>query len=336
VLFVTLIVIISGCSTKKNTSSTRNYHAMNTRFNVFFNGAVSYKDGIDNILKANKEDYSSVIPMYPISRHSNATAATSDMDRTIEKCRKAIKLHSIKVKPEKNYKKMYDSDYQLFYNQKEFNPALSEAWILLAQAEFHKGDFLGSVGTFSYISKLYPTDKDIVATCKLWTVRAYAEMGWIYEAEQVLGKLSQDDLKRKNIGLLASVNADLLIKKRLYKDAIPFLVLALEKENNKKMQQRFQFLLGQLYLKTSDKNAAFQSFTKVVKSNPPFEMDFNARISRTQLNVGNVSSIRKELKKMTKNKNNKEYLDQIYFALGNTYLHNSDTITAIKKFRFVN
>lgn len=332
IFFFLLIMVISSCSTKKNTWASRTFQATNTRFNVYFNGSVSYNDGLKKILIANKEDYSSVIPMYPISKHTNASAATSEMNRTIEKCRKAIKLHSIKVKPNKNYKKANLPEYILFYNQKEFNPALYEAWLLLAKAEFHKGDFLGSVGTFSYISKIYSTDKDVVAQCQLWTARAYAEMGWIYEAEQVLSKINQDNLKSSNVGLFAATNADLLLKKRQYKEAIPFLDLAISKENNKEMKQRFGYLLAQLYQKTNDNKAAYEAFTEVIKSNPPFEMDINSRICRTQLNMANVTSIRNDLRKMLKNKNNKEYLDQIYFALGNTYLQKNDTIKALENY----
>jgi len=332
-LFILIIVFISGCSTKKNTGASRAFHATNTRFNVFFNGYVSYNDGLKNILRANQDDYSTLIPMFPISRHANANAATSDMDRTIEKCRKAIKLHSIKVKPSKNYKKANLPEYILFYNQKEFNPALIDAWLLLAKAEFHKGDFLGSVGTFLYISKFYASNKDVVAQCQLWTARAYGEMGWLYEAEQMLSKLNQNDLKSTNTGLFASVNADLLLKKRQYKEAIPFLELTLSKEKKRDMKQRFGFLLAQLYQKTNDNKAAYEAFTEVIKSNPPYEMDFNARIARTQLNVANVTSVRKELRKMLKNNNNKEYLDQLYFALGNTYLQKKDTVQALENYK---
>ncbi len=170
-LLILLIIFISGCSTKKNTWTSRNFQALNTRFNVYFNGNVSYNEGLKNILKANKEDYSSIIPMYPISHHSNASAAKTNMDLTIEKCRKAIKLHSIKIKPKKNYKKANSPEYKLFYQQEEFNPALKEAWLLLGKAEFHKADFLGSVGTFSYIIRHYGTDKNFEATCQLWIVR---------------------------------------------------------------------------------------------------------------------------------------------------------------------
>lgn len=312
---------------------SRNYQALNTRFNVYFNGYTSYNEGIRNIQKANKEDYSSVIPMYPISHHSNANSATSNMDQTIEKCRKAIKLHSIKVKPQKDYKKANLPEYKLWYSQQEFNPALNEAWLLLAKAEFHKGDFLGSVGTFSYIVRHYATDKDIESTCQLWIARSYGEMGWIYEAEQVLSKINQDNLRKSNIGLFASVNADLLLKKHQYKEAIPFLELAFSKESDNVQKQRFGYILAQLYHLSGDDKAAYSSYSKVIKSNPPYEMDFNARISRAQLDQGNILNIQKELKSMLKNRSNKDYLDQLYYALGNTYLHHGDTIKAIENFK---
>lgn len=333
IILLLLITFISGCSTTKNTWASRTYHAVNTRFNVYFNGTVSYDEGLKNILKANKEDYSTIIPMYPISRHSNAKSAIPQMERTIEKSRKAIKLHSIKVKPERNIRKSNSPEYKVYYNQQEFNPELKKSWLLLAKAEFHKGDFLGSVGTFSYISKHYSTDRNMVAECQLWMARAYGEMGWLYEAEQMLSRLEQDNLNQSNIKLIASVNADILLKKQQYKEAIPFLELALSKEDDKDMEQRFSYLLAQLYQKTGNNTSAYGYFTKVVKLNPPYEMDFNARISRAQLETGTISSVRKDLRKMLKSSKNKDYLDQLYYALGNTYLHHADTLNAITNYK---
>lgn len=332
-VFSLVVLTFSACSLKKNTWSTRAYQSMNTRFNVYFNGKESYEEGLRNIYNSNKEDYSAIIPMYPISRHDNANSAKSNMDRTIEKCRKAIKLHSIKQKPLRNDRKWSNPEYQLWYKQEEFNPALKDAWMLLAQAEFHKADFIGSVGTFTYISRHFANDKDMVARCQLWIARAYGELGWIYEAEQMLSRLKQDDLKFNHIGLFAAVNADLLLKKHQYKEAIPFLELTLKTEKNKTQQQRFNFLLAQLYKKTGDNQSAYQSFTKVIKLNPPFEMDFNARIYRAELDNRNVESVRKELNKMLRNPNNKEYLDQIYYTLGKTYLQKNDTVKALEYFK---
>ncbi|NDV46511.1 tetratricopeptide repeat protein [Paludibacter sp. 221] len=328
-----LLFLFYGCSTKKNTWLTRNFHSMTTKYNVAFNGSESYNEGLKNILSANQDDYSTIIPMYPISRHSNATAGTSNMDKTIEKSRKAIKLHSIKVKPKRDLKKWNDPEYQAFYNQNEFNPALKEAWMMIGKAEFHKADFLGSVGTFSYISKYYSADKDLVAQCQLWMVRAYVEMDWIYEAEQMLEKVNQDDLRSTSIGLSASANAVLLLKKGQYKDAIPFVELSLSRERDKAMKQRFTFLLAQLYEQTGDKQAATKAYSDVIKMNPPYTMDFNARISKAQLVSGSdKEKVLKDLRKMAKNANNKEYLDQIYYAIGNIYLHDGDTARAIENY----
>lgn len=329
ILLSMLVVLAGGCAMKKNTWSTRNFKALNTKFNVWYNGNTSYEEGLKGIAQAHTEDYSAIIPLYPISRHENANSGKSQMDRAIEKSRKAIKLYSIKQKPERNTRKWSDPEYQLWYNQNEFNPELIEAWMMLAKSEFHKADFIGSVGTFTYISRHYKHDKDVVAQCQLWIARAYGEMGWIYEAEQVMSKIKQDDLKSTNTGLYASVNADLLLKKKQYREAIPFLELTLKNEKDKLQKQRINFLLAQLYRKTGNAGQAFKAFTEVTKMNPPYEMDFNARIYRAELNP-NVNSVRKELHKMLKNVNNKDFHDQIYYTLGKTYMAQGDTVQAMK------
>ncbi len=306
---------------------------MNTRFNVYFNGITSYDEGMKNIKNTNVEDFSEIIPMYPISKELNAKAATSSMDKTIEKSRKAIKLYSIKQKPKPNSKKANNPEYKLFYNQKEFNPALKDAWLLLAKAEFHKGDFLGSVGTFAYIARYYSTDKDMVTKCQLWTARAYKEMGWIYEAEQVLSKINQNDIKSSDTGFYSSVNADLLIKKGQHKDAIPFLEITLSKEKDKYLKQRFSYILAQLHQKTGNNKAAYYAYQKVLKLNPPYDMDFNARINSIELYSGKANNNRKDIKKMIRNQNNKDYLDQLYYVLGKTYLQTFDTLKALENFK---
>lgn len=333
ICFIFVFLISTACSTKKNTWLSRNYHSMTTKFNVAFNGNESYKDGLKNIIAANEDDYSTILPLFPISKHSNASAATSDMDRAIEKSRKAIKLHSIKKKPKKNANKRSDEEYQAYYNQNEFNEALKDAWLLIGKAEFHKGDFLGAVGTFSYLTRHYATDKNMVARAQLWMVRAYVEMDWLYEAEQLLQQVDQDALKSSNLSLFASANAVLLLKRDQYKEAIPFVELMLSKEKDKAMKQRFTYVLAQLYEITGNKKSATEAYSSVIKMNPPYTMDFNARISRAQLSSGsNMEKVLKDLDKMTRNPNNKDYLDQLYYAIGNTYLYNGDTLKAIENY----
>ncbi len=327
------VLLVTSCSSGKNTWRERASQSLNTRFNVYFNGKKSYDEGLQALVQASKDDYSKVIPMYPISIPANATAAGSQMTRAIEKSRKAIKTRSIKEKPKVKPEKRSDPKYRAFLQQEEFNPFMKEVWLLLAKAEFHKADFLGSVGTFNYIIRHFANDLELQMTCRLWVVRAYAEMGWIYEAEEMLRKLNPDDLRGENSGLFASVKADLLLKQKQYREALPFLELAMKWEKDKKMLQRFTFLKAQLLQINGDPRAAFAAYTSLLETNPPYEMDLNARINRAGLFIQKTSDVRNQLMKMIKNNNNKDYLDQLYYTVGLSYLHDRDTLQALTNFR---
>ena len=315
-----LLVVSTSCSTKKNTWSTRAYHSTTTRFNIVFNAQTNYDKGIGELQKMQQDDYSNILPLYPISNHSNGQAVGSTMDIVIEKCRKAIKLHSIQKKPQKNPKKSKDPEYQQWLKQTEFNPMVKKAWLLIGQAEFHKADFIGSIGTFTYITKHFSVEPAVVAEARIWMARAYAEMNWIYEAEEVLGKINENDVTTDLNGLFAATKADLLMKQGRYKESVPFLKIALDKEKNRYQRTRFNYILGQLLLLQNDRKAAANNFKAVLKLTPSYTMEFNARMQVLQAETTNPSKAIKSLEKMAKSPNNKEYLDQIYYAIGNIQL----------------
>lgn len=325
----TLTLLLGSCSVQKNTPLSRSYHATKVRYNILYNGTNSYDQGIEAINQAHLDDYTQILPLYPVSDHKAAEASRSQMDVTIEKCRKSIKLHSIKKKPEKiNEARRSDPAYKAWLKQEEFNPAMPLAWLMLGKAEFHKGEFLESVGTFNYIQKHFDYDKDVVAQCQLWTVRAYAEEGWLYEAEDLLSKVKVDDLKRKNASLFAAVTADLKLKQGLYKEAIPFVKLAMEDESRKGYRPRFAYVLAQLYEKDSQPARARANYKKVVKMYPDWEMDFNARLRISQLDPNHAASV-KMLTKMAARPKYKDRLDLIYGAIGNIHLMDGDTTAAL-------
>ena len=329
-ILLALASCLIACSTKKNTALSRGFHQMQTKYNIYHNGAISFLEGEEAIIEANKDDFSSVINLYPVSNHEAAQAAVSQMDRTIEKCRKCIKLHSIKARPKVNYdKKRNNPKYAAWLEQEEFNNQMDNAWMMLAKAEFHKGEFLGSISTFNYIIRHYAKDANVVAQCQLWTARAYAEMGWLYEAEDVLNKVQVDNLSRKHAPLYAAVSADIKLKTKQYKEAIPFVKLALPEEKRKMYRPRFQFVLGQLYQLQGDRKQAKSAYEKVIKLQPSNEMDFNARLRIAELNDSPKEAI-KLLSKMAKLDKNKDLLDQIYGAIGSVYLAQKDTTKALE------
>ena len=331
ILFVLgMALAVQSCSTQKNTWASRSFHQTKTKYNIYYNGAISFREGEEAIRQANEDDFSTILNLYPVSNHAAAEASKSQMDRTIEKCRKCIKLHSIKARPKVDYdKKRRDPEYAAWLEQEEFNNQMGNAWILLAMAEFHKGDFLGSISTFNYIIRHYANDVDMVARCQLWVARAYAEMGWLYEAEDMLSKVQVDHLSRKHAPLYASVSADVLLKTKHYKDAIPFVKIALPNEKKRENKPRFQYVLAQLYQMDGEREAARNAYQKVIKMQPSNEMDFNARLRLAQLEKSPQDGI-KLLNKMAKLDKNKDQLDQIYGTIGDVYLAQKDTSKALE------
>ena len=331
-IFATLL-IISGCSTQRNTGASRSYHQMCTDYNVGFNAKNAYIEGQKEINKSTKDDFTQLIEMYPISYKENQTVATSQMERTIEKCRKAIKKHSITKKPERNKNKWKDPKYQYFYNQEEFVYGVKEAWILLGKAELHKGDFLGAASTFGYIQRHYPSDLEIVCEARIWQARAYGEMDWMHEAWQAFDQIKENDVVKRLNSDYAEVKAFLLMKDNNYKEAIPYLQLATKKENNKHLSSRFNYVLGQLYLDQNQADKAAQSFKLSVRQSQNYQMEFNARLMMLQCNTDNWEKNVSKLKRMAKNYNNKDYKDQIYTIVGNIYLLHKDTTKAIEAYK---
>ena len=93
---------MAGCSTKKNTAASRFYHALTSRYNIYYNGKVSFDEALKAQQTGYQENYTEMILMYPVSSLPKDKAEPGGpFDRAIEKSNKAIKLHSIKTKPKK-------------------------------------------------------------------------------------------------------------------------------------------------------------------------------------------------------------------------------------------
>ena len=329
-----LLLLVGGCSTKKNTALRRNYHALTTAYNVRFNAKESFKRGDKSIEDSYKPDYSNIINMYAVSDRSTAGVATGDMSRTLEKCQKAIKEHSIRVKPKKKPNKTNNPQYMAFYNKEEFNPKMGDVWMLMGKAHFYSNDHLAASAIFTYVINHFSENKLLVAEANIWKARSFKEMEWLYEANDQFKKVSDDKFTKKQNRLYAGANADLLIKEGSLKEALPYLETAISLEKNKKIRTRFTFIAGQIYQKLGDKEKAYDLYDKVISAHPEYQMALSARIRQTEVFTGSSKKkdVIKALDKMAKSSKNKDYLDQIYYAKGNIYLARKDTAKAIENY----
>lgn len=318
---------------------TRFYHSFTTRYNVYFNGIENYKEQLKEMEEGYEDNFTDLLLMHPAQAYANPKdpQPSGSFDRTIEKCQKAIQLHSIKKRPKRNSKKMSDPKYREYMKRDEYNPFIHNAWRLMGKAQYYKGDFLGAAATFLYISRHFTWMPDLVAESRIWQARCYIAMGWLYEAEDILLKINNEKLPESQNNWFATVNADYLVHKGEYEKAIPFLETAIKSASSKQQRIRMTFLLAQLYAATQNPTKAYQTYGKVIGMNPPYRTEFNARIKQTEVYSG--KDISKEVKKLTRmasRDRNKEYLDQIYYAIGNLYLSRKDTLKAMENYRLAN
>ena len=312
----------------------RFYHALNSRFNIYYNGKTAFDEALSAMQDGYKESYADMILMYPVSAQPKDKAETGGaFDRAIEKSNKAIKLHSIQAKPVKKPGWRNNPKMVKWQSREEYNPFLKKCWMLMGEAQFYNADFLQASATFSYICRHYKEDEEMVAAAKLWQARCYSEMGWYYESEDILNKLNTNGIPKKNLDQYAAVYADFLIKNQRFEDAIPYMKTAIKAEKNSLQRKRMKYLLGQMYASLEMDGLAYKTFGEVARSNPPYELEFAARIRQTEVFTGaNSQKVVKMLQRMAKSQKNKDYLDQVYYALGNIYLSREDTAQAIKNY----
>jgi tetratricopeptide (TPR) repeat protein len=329
-----VLALPMACSMKKNTAASRRYHALTARYNTYFNGKSTFDEMLSSMQKNYKENYTERIFMYPVSAQPKDKKETGgQFDRAIEKGNKAIKQHSIKQKPERKEGWKSDPKQLALQNKEEYNPFLKRCWLLIGQGQFYNADFLQASATFSYITRHYADDAEMITEARIWQARCYAEMNWIYEAESILDNLNKNGFPEVNQKQYDRIYADCMIKGDRFEDAIPYLQKAIRSEKNKRQKSRMRYLLGQLYTEIGQNVNAYAAFRKVAASNPPYELEFAARIRQTEVSPNADSpKILKMLNRMAKSDKNKDYLDQVYYAIGNIYMNRQDTVNAIKNY----
>ena len=331
-ILVTLM-LVAGCSTRKNTAGTRFYHALTTRYNVYFNGNEAYKAGLQAQQQGNKDNYMEMLPLYPIGNKETTGIGTSDYERAIEKAQKAIRQHSIKRRPIRKPGRAYTDEYKKWLARREFNPFIHRAWLLLGKAQYQRGDFPAAASTFSYIVRLYDGQTNITSEALIWLSRCYSALGWQYDAEDALNRVNNDSLPLSLAVPYASATGNYLLGSQRYKEAIPHLEKTAKNEKNKQQKARCYYLLGQTYQLLQQPEQAYQSYSKVIRLNPPYELALSARIRQTEvMPTANSRKITGKLLRLSKDEKNEEYLDQIYYALGNVYLAGKDTAQALSAY----
>lgn len=333
ILALLVLLLAAGCSTEKNTPQSRWWHSFTARYNTYYNGTVAYIDGSLEKENGHKDNFTEMIPLYTVGKPESRSLGEGNFDRAIEKCQKAIKLHSIKRRPKwTKSRKKTEKDIE-WLNRKEYNPFLWKAWLLMGRAQFMKGAFDEAASTFAYMSRLYATQPAIYGRARAWLAKCYIEQDWLYDAEDVMTKMRRDSIHWRARKEWDYTYADYYIHTGQYAEAIPYLRKVIKHEMRRKQRAREWYLMGQLEAALGHEEKAYKAYKRVLRLSPPYELAFNARIAMTEVMAGRKSGkMIKKLRRMARSDNNKEYLDQVYYAIGNIYLNQKDTLNAISAY----
>ena len=310
-----MLLVVNSCSTKKNTWTRRAYHNVTCHYNVYWNGMVSLDEGKITLENKVIDDYNNILRVYNYGTKQDAAALNSKMDRTIKKASIGIQRHSMTFGGTEKVKWVKDS------------------YLMMGMAHFYKHDYTSARRVFDYVAKEYEAEP-ISYEAILWLARTYIQTERYEKAEAALNllqsKLKEEDFPRDVEKQIPLVYSDFYITRENYDAAYPYLERGLELSADKEIITRLNFILGQINQHNNDLKRASSYYTKVVKRNPPYKMAFEAQMNIAQCygdGTGNSNQINKVLLKMAKETKNKEYLDQIYYALAQVAISdNKDTL----------
>ena len=321
-LFVIAITLgIGSCSTKKNTWTRRAFHNVTCQYNVFWNGKMSMVDGTYNLEENISDNYNKILRVYNYGTKEEAKKLYPKMDRAIKKASVAIQKHS------------------MYFGGEEKIKWVKQSYLLMGKAHFLKQDYISARRVFDYVAKEY-NEEPISFEGYLWLAKTYIQTERYEKAEAnlnlILSRMDEGNIPKSVKKDLPLVQADFYIATGKYDNAYPYLERAIELGNSRDLITRTNFILAQINQKDGDLDLATAYYKKVIKRNPYYIMDFEARINMAKSydeGTGDSKNIYKVLNKMVKDFKNKEFLDQIYYTLAEVALKDGDVEKGIEYLR---
>jgi len=301
-LILAIIIFFAGCSTQKNRFINRAYHIINAKYNGYFNARESYREGLKYLEEAHQDNYEQILDIFKYGSEQDVSDITSYMDVAYKKSSIVIQRHSMNIRGV------------------EYNSMIDDAYFLIARSHFFKHDYHLAILTFEYIIRQY--DTPLKYESKIWIVKCNNEMGRFNNSRQVLDILQSnyengvlpDNLYR----LFFLAYADYYYKQGRYEEAIPYMKKAIENTRRRRDRTRLVFILGQTYQEIGNYANAQNTYARVLRLNPDFDMEFRARINMAMSydpEIGGGVEIREKLERMLRQDRNRDYRDQIYYAL---------------------
>lgn len=294
---------LSSCSTKRNTALARGYNNLTAHYNVYWNGEQNLEEAVAFLHNNVQDNYGKILRVYNYGNNAIGKQMASRVALTIKKAAMAIQNHS------------------MVFGNKERIKWVTESYLMMGKAFFYKHDYTAARRVFDFVQKKYHFSP-IHYRGTLWLAKTYIEMKQFGKAEADLNllssQLSDKDFPNGVRFTLPLVYADLYLAEKNPAAAYPYLEKSISTIHNKDLLSRVYFIMGQINKQEGDLELAGHYFKKVIKRNPPFQMDFEARLYLArcyQATSEGSKYIMKTLEKMARKKQYQDFRDQVYYAM---------------------
>ena len=314
IYFLVLVFCVAGCSLEKKNAVNRSLQNLTAHYNILFDA--------NEILRLKQQSYAlSFVDSYDeiLSVYQDTTQQSGSPDKDLEDAKaKGNKIIAIKEQ----------SHYQ------------GDAYMVLGKANYLEGDYFQAEEFFSYVIRSFPSEPKLTEEALVWKARTLIRIDQLRPAKLVVDSAIQNITKKTKKSIIADAYATKLqydINVQDYADGEEMAKQAVHYCGTKLQRLRWTFILAQLQELNNKTKDAYKNYTSVINSNVEFEMAFNADLNRIRItenqNGAKAANRIEMLKALTKNANNKDFTDQIYYQIGALNYADKNINEAIKNYR---
>jgi TolA-binding protein len=311
VLWVVLFVVLANCSTKKDSFINRNYHAMSSKYNVLYNGNIAFEEAKQQLDDTYEDNFWERLPIEPMKIEEKAIAlpgqpANDESEKTgfekaEEKAVKTVQKHSMVI------------------DEFERNSQIDEAYLLLGKSRYYLQRFVPALEAFTFGIENYP-NANLYREMKIWKAKAHIRL----QNERLAIETLNTVIRSPQVTDLEYESAHTAMAMAYTQiDSIDLVIDHLKKSTfffeDRKQGARNLFILGQIYReqgKIDSSNMVFESLMYLNKI--PRKYTVHAAIERAK-NYSEADStylIAYTLQELIEDRDNRPYLDELYYQAG--------------------
>lgn len=315
-----MTLFVTGCSRKNNTFINRNFHALGTKYNILYNGYIALERGRETVDNAATDNFWELLPIERMQLEEDiflpGQSRNQDFERAEEKAIKAVQKHGMNIKG------------------KEYNPQIDEAYLLLGEARYFDQRFIPALEAFNYILYKYPAS-DKINTAKVWREKTNIRLENNELALKNLKRLlDQEELEDQDLADATAMMAQAYINIKAKDSALMQLKVAAEYTKKNREKARYNFIMGQLYNEFGQKDSANMVFDKIIdmhrKIPRPYYVNAHlAKVINFDIESGNQLEFEEYLTDLEENRENRPFLDKIYYRIAEYHRANASDSLAV-------